>query len=276
MIKIIKNEAPLVLVEKGNIKTEADLKEYNTNKIKYTSGLLKFEADTTIYNSDIVRYKLEEIQKNKCCYCETKSTRSNSDIEHFRPNKAYSSSFKGNSLYPGYFWLAYNWDNLFLACQVCNQIFKNDFFPIQDEVARAQLNDLSIENEFSLFVHPSQDEPENDIEYRESIPFGKTEKGKKTIAYLGFGSLEHGKEFDIKYSQKHKIRIIRLVEERELFYKEKELIFKAVKVLENSELNEEKSALLNAFKAAINNAQKFDSEWSSMIKCAVKAEFKNY
>lgn len=276
MIKITKDLAPEKLIKNGSAQTKIDLEEYSNNKAKYDSGVSKFEALSSIYNSDIVRETLETIQKNKCCYCETKSTRSNSDVEHFRPKAAYSSDFKGKSMYPGYFWLAYNWDNLFLACQVCNQIFKNDFFPIEDENTRAQLNDFKIEKETSLFVHPSIDEPENEIEYRESIPYGKTVKGKKTIAYLGFGSLEHGKEFNLEYSPKHKIRINRLFEERETFYQEKAKIYQTIKLLETIELDVEGLQVLNSLKNIIKNAQELDSEWSAMIKCGVKNEFKEY
>lgn len=274
MIKIVKNKAPQSLISKGSAKTTSDIKEYNSNKEKYHSGEKTFEASGSIYNSEIVREKLESIQNNKCCYCETKSTRSNIDVEHFRPKAAYSSTFKGERKYPGYFWLAYDWDNLFLSCQVCNQIFKNDFFPIEAEETRAQLNDLSIEKEVPLLVHPTKDEPEKEIEYIESIPVGKTEKGKRTIAYLGFGSVEHGKEFDIDYSKKHIIRIVRLVEEREKFYREKELIYKTIKALESKELIDED--LLNSLKEILNKAQENNSEWSSMIKCALKNEFKFY
>lgn len=276
MIRIVKKEAPEVLTNRGSAETISDFEKYNADKARYDSGEIKFEALSSIYNSDAVRERLEEIQKNKCCYCETKSTRSNSDVEHFRPKAAYSSKFKGKSNYPGYFWLAYDWDNLFLACQVCNQIFKNDFFPISVETTRAQLNDFKIDNEIPHFIHPSNDEPENEIEYKESIPFGKSEKGKKTIAYLGFGSVEHGKEFEIEYSKKHKIRIKRLVEEREKYYREKKLIFDAIKVLENDEVTEEKTNLINSFKKVIDDAMKEESVWSLMIKCAVDKEFKFY
>lgn len=273
MIKIIKDEAPKKLVEKGIEKTKNYFIEYAKNKSKYDSGELKFEASSAIYNSDIVRDTLEGVQKNKCCYCETKSTRSNNDVEHFRPKAAYSSDYKGVSKYPGYFWLAYDWDNLFLACQVCNQIFKNDFFPIVNESKRAQLNHFIIDDEVSLFIHPSKDEPEDEIEYRESIPFGKSDKGKKTIAFLGFGSIEHGKEFNIDYSHKHKIRINRLFDERETFYQEKAKIYQAIKVLEAKELDSDGLEVLDGLRKIIIKAQELDAEWSSMIKCAVKNGF---
>lgn len=274
MIKIIKHEAPEILIKKGSLETKAELIEFEANKEKYYNGELKFEAKNSIYNNESVRENLEKIQHNKCCYCETKSTRSNMDVEHFRPKTAYSKTFKGNSYYPGYFWLAYDWNNLFLACQVCNQIFKNDFFPIEDEETRAQLNNLSTENELPFFVHPSFDEPEDDIEYIESIPIGKTEKGKKTIAFLGFGSVEHGKEFNIEYNAKQKIRINRLLEEREKFYREKAKIYETITLLEAQELDENGIETLNSLIQIIKNAQEKDSEWSSMIKCAVKKDFK--
>ena len=276
MIKVIKEEAPENLVSRGIIAINSEFLKFNAEKEKYFSGELKFEANNSIYNSDIVRETLEKLQNNKCCYCETKSTRSNIDVEHFRPKTAYSSDYKGVSKYPGYFWLAYDWQNLFLACQVCNQIFKNDFFPIEVEDARAQTNHCDIKDEIPFIVHPSLDEPEIEIKYRESVPFGITERGKKTIAYLGFGSVEHGKQFGIEYSEKHKVRIIRLADEREKYYKEKELIFKTIRVLESLEKNVESDNLLIALKNSLQDATKEDAVWSSMIKCALQKEFKFY
>lgn len=276
MIKIIKEEAPENLVTRGIIAINSEFLKFNAEKEKYFSGELKFEANNSIYNSDIVRETLEKLQNNKCCYCETKSTRSNIDVEHFRPKTAYSSDYKGISKYPGYFWLAYDWQNLFLACQVCNQIFKNDFFPIEVEDARAQTNNCDIKDEVPFIVHPSLDEPELEIKYRESVPFGITERGKKTIAYLGFGSVEHGKQFGIEYSEKHKVRIIRHADEREKYYKEKELIFETIKVLESLEKSTDTENLIIALKKNIEDAVKKDAVWSSMIKCAVNNNFKFY
>jgi uncharacterized protein (TIGR02646 family) len=277
MIKIVKAEAPVNLVRRGQAEKESDLEKFNAEIEKYLSGELKFEAKDSIYNSDAVRNTLEGLQYNKCCYCETKSTRSNIDVEHYRPKTAYSTDFiGGNSKYPGYFWLAYDWDNLFLACQVCNQVFKNDFFPLENEDTRAQLNDLSIDAEKPIFVHPSLDEPEDEIEYIESIPRGKKLKGKLTIAYLGFGSIEHGQEFNIDYSPKLQIRINRLKEEREKYYNTLKLIFNTIRVLENKILNEEETQTLISLRKLIEDSQSNDSEWASMARYAVKSEFKFY
>jgi len=273
MIKIVKPDAPANLLSRGQEQTILDRTQYSLETARYNSGELKFEANSSIYNSDAVREILEAAHHNKCCYCETKDIRSNKDVEHFRPKRAYSHTLKGTSNYPGYFWLAYDWDNLFLACQVCNQIFKNDFFPINDEVTRAQANNLSIANEQPKILHPSLDEPELEIGYRESIPYGITEKGATTIDYLGFGKIDE----DRKYSKKQKSRLKLLIEGREQFYKDMELIYKTILIFEAKEvLTNEENELLEAAKNRILLAQNVSSEWSSMIKCAVNNEFNQF
>ena len=231
MIRIIKPDAPQKLIINGQVQTTLDLYNYQNQTSQYNSGELKFEASTAIYNSDIVRKTLELAQKNKCCYCETKDVRSNKDVEHFRPKRAYSESLEGKSKYPGYFWLAYDWENLFLACQVCNQIFKNDFFPIQEENFRAQINNLSIENEQAILIHPSRDNPEEHIGYREHIPYGISERGSKTIEFLGFGKID----VDNNYSIKKRSRIKLLVQEREKYYRDRELIYQVILIFENKD-----------------------------------------
>lgn len=66
-------------------------------------------TDTNIYNS---RYKLKDIKEklkliyyNKCAYCEQKIELSH--VEHYRYKNKY-------------YWLAYSWGNLILACPHCN------------------------------------------------------------------------------------------------------------------------------------------------------------
>ncbi|SHH17163.1 HNH endonuclease [Flavobacterium johnsoniae] len=65
--------------------------------------------DSNEFNS---RYKLEDIRKklitiynHKCAYCEQKVEQYN--VEHYRPKSIY-------------YWLAFSWDNLILACPYCN------------------------------------------------------------------------------------------------------------------------------------------------------------
>lgn len=55
----------------------------------------------------------------KCAYCEASTDAvAHGDVEHFRPKSVY-------------WWLAYCYDNYLFACQICNQTYKGDRFPIR-------------------------------------------------------------------------------------------------------------------------------------------------
>jgi hypothetical protein len=61
----------------------------------------------------------------KCAYCEAPtSVVAHGDVEHFRPKSVY-------------WWLAYCFDNYLFSCQICNQLFKSDAFPISGTVLAA-------------------------------------------------------------------------------------------------------------------------------------------
>ena len=68
----------------------------------------------------------------KCAYCESRIAENQpGDIEHFRPKNAVKdinnqnveiNRGHGNEPHPGYYWLAYSWQNLLPACRDCNSI----------------------------------------------------------------------------------------------------------------------------------------------------------
>ncbi|MFB7146089.1 HNH endonuclease [Agrobacterium deltaense] len=61
----------------------------------------------------------------KCAYCEASTdVVAHGDVEHFRPKSKY-------------WWLAYDFDNYVFACQICNQIYKGDNFPISGQLLGA-------------------------------------------------------------------------------------------------------------------------------------------
>jgi hypothetical protein len=63
---------------------------------------------------------------NKCAYCEASTAVvAHGDVEHFRPKSVY-------------WWLAYCYDNYLYACQICNQTYKSDLFPVVHETGRMQ------------------------------------------------------------------------------------------------------------------------------------------
>ncbi|WP_162054754.1 HNH endonuclease family protein [Pontibacter pamirensis] len=193
----------MIKIDKGNYKTPAVLlnegvAERNANSALYegasagfhltnNSTRSKFEFSSDIYAHDTVKELLKHIQSHKCCFCEAKITHiSYGDVEHFRPKAAYKQDENSNLEYPGYFWLAYEWSNLYLSCQICNGRNKLNYFPLEDNLNRANplLRDIALED--PSFIDPGGNiNPEDHISFHGAIPESSTAKGTITIKYLG-------------------------------------------------------------------------------------------
>ena len=154
----------------------------------YDTGERDFEIDKTIYGDKEVKDSLIDIQNGKCCFCEAKITHiDDGDIEHFRPKKGYRQSNSDTLHRPGYYWLSYDWDNLFLACTKCNQRNKKNLFPLMPGSPRATSHNAAIDTEKPIFIHPAKENPEDFISFHDEVPKGidKANRGAKTIRYLG-------------------------------------------------------------------------------------------
>jgi uncharacterized protein (TIGR02646 family) len=181
MIRVNKpHDAPGILNTKGKAKRRAHVAAYNR-------GERKWEFDAKIYGHKTVKEALIKAQHDKCFLCESKITHiSHGDVEHFRPKAAYRQS-ASDALHTGYYWLAYEWSNLFLACQLCNQVFKKNLFPLSNPTARATSHKKPLSKEKSLYLDPSVDDPERYVSFRREVPFpiNANPRGKATIMDLG-------------------------------------------------------------------------------------------
>lgn len=186
MIRINKPKtAPKKLTTAGNAKTSFHIDEFNLTPEKYQSGKKKFSFSNDIYGHKSVKDALILAQHKKCCFCE-RLIGGDGDVEHFRPKSAYKQK-KGDKLKrPGYYWLAYDWSNLYLSCSACNQRQKGNLFPLIDPQARADshIDDINVEN--PLFINPGTDEPSQHIDFRGEVlyPINGSIKGKPSIENL--------------------------------------------------------------------------------------------
>ena len=64
---------------------------------------------------------------------------------------------------PGYWWLAYEWANLLLACKTCNEQYKKAQFPIRG--TRATKPDDSLEEEMAWLLDPASDDVEGALSF---------------------------------------------------------------------------------------------------------------
>jgi uncharacterized protein (TIGR02646 family) len=187
VIKITKpTKAPAILLSRGSRKRTGHCDDYLLHKAEYDAGKRTFAFDAAIYGSETVKHALIKAQHGKCCFCERK-TGQDGDVEHFRPKAGYRQTPKGPLLRPGYYWLAYDWDNLLLACSACNQRHKRNLFPLTDPDQRATSHTDDVTQEAPLFLQPAQQDPELHIGFRKEIPYAinGSPTGKATIKALG-------------------------------------------------------------------------------------------
>jgi uncharacterized protein (TIGR02646 family) len=126
------------------------------------------DIDAKVYSSPQVRTQLLQDQGPVCAYCEWPIEGPFSDVEHFRPKTSYRQTTDDVHHRPGYYWLAYDWQNLLFACNVCNRTLKRDLFPLADPSQR-NIAGQDISKEQPLLLNPVVDDPAEHIFYREAV-----------------------------------------------------------------------------------------------------------
>ncbi len=184
MIRINRDNSAVPDKLKNSGRSECDLL-----KAEYCSGTRDFSSKrfkSSIYGDSTVKNALKDAQFDKCAYCEAKVTHTGyGDVEHFRPKAGWIQT-KGDKLNkPGYYWLAYEWDNLIFSCQICNQQYKKNLFPLNNPAQRATSHVDSIINEDTFLINPLTTSPEEHLQFHKHIINGKTDYGCHTISICG-------------------------------------------------------------------------------------------
>ena len=188
MIKIDKDvEVPTVLIEQGKLLRRKMEAEYDKKPDAYQgSNPDTFQYKPSVYGAESVKEKLRQCQYNKCCYSEAKFVAENPHVEHFRPKGRVNKGETRELLYPGYYWLAYEWDNLYLSKEAINESHKRNFFPLADEAQRARNHHRDIVDERPLLIDPGKEDPREHIRFHsdEPRPYQGSKRGEVTIRIL--------------------------------------------------------------------------------------------
>ena len=214
MIKIDKSvDVPAVLANKGKALRQITEACYDDDPDGNTvSKKLKYAEK--IYGHDTVKGKLRECQYNKCCYSESKFAGDYPHVEHFRPKGRVNAQ---EVLYPGYYWLAFEWENLFLSKSRINVTHKKNFFPLEDESKRARNHHHDIANEVPLLINPGKEDPREHIRFHmdEPIAYNNSRRGQETIKLLGLRhpELQDARQGKIKLLSGLKIALTVLLDE---------------------------------------------------------------
>lgn len=172
----------------------------------YAAGAREFDFSSSIFGHRLVKQQLVKDQNGKCFFCESKvGAIYHGDVEHFRPKAGVIRTKNGPLVKPGYYWLAYDWNNLAFSCALCNQTHKKNHFPLLDETQRACTHTDNISLETPLLVAPHLEDPRLFIEFHEEVARGidSDGRGEATIRIVGLNRdlmLEKRREFAITMS----------------------------------------------------------------------------
>ena len=185
MIRVTKPPCPDALLA-GARRTMADCAAYDEHGDDYSNGVKRFDFNRAIYGHADVRTALRKAQHRKCCYCEGRSEAfAAADVEHYRPKGAVRQEPGSPEQLPGYYWLAYSWENLYLCCQVCNRSGKKDLFPLADDSVRARSHRDDVARESPLLLDPGgTNDPRAHVRFRQERAVGQTDTGRRTIEVL--------------------------------------------------------------------------------------------
>ena len=144
------------------------------------AGETKFCFKGDVYAHDSVKEQMMEDQHRKCSYCEQFKNEDFGCVEHYRPKGGYDLGSGTPLQQPGYYWLAYDWQNLLFSCSECNTSYKRNHFPLVNENAR-DIEHRDITNEEPAIINPVTTDPGDHIEFSEFIIRPKMVDGQESI-----------------------------------------------------------------------------------------------
>lgn len=123
---------------------------------------------------------LRALFHGKCAYCEQPIE---FGLDRYRPT-SNSLGSDGRIDPDHYWWLAYDWSNLYSACSGCSRA-KANRFPIQGKRARRGIEGMRLHSEMPLLLDPCMDQPAEHIDFDVSgRVIAKSERGHVTIETL--------------------------------------------------------------------------------------------
>ena len=147
------------------------------------------EFDSRIWKD--ARPALNDLFNKKCAYCESSLIADMGEVELFRPKIGAIGNDRKDKSPDHYWWLAYEWENLYLSCRPCN-FYKASKFPVDGGRGslRASLAELR-QTEKPLLLDPCIDEPEEHLAFSDSGSISPlTDRGRFTIEVLNLNRPE--------------------------------------------------------------------------------------
>lgn len=165
------------------------------------------EANQKLWRDDRIRNWLLGLFHDKCWYSEAQESVSAYHVDHYRPKGRVTDVGRVNPE-PGYWWLAFRWQNYRVCGQLIN-VKKNDVFPLVSGHRAAPDDSSSLALEAPALLDPTSDDArlisfEMDEDGCRAVPSGGADEEDRnrvltTIEVIGLNRLDrlNGKRADV-------------------------------------------------------------------------------
>jgi uncharacterized protein (TIGR02646 family) len=166
MIRLERGPAPASLSGRSVAEAYAAAEDFFADE-KSSSRRARFDFNRWPWQSDELRTALAETSGGRCSFCGFFGRPVMSmDTHRLRPPQG-AVEIDGVTSRPHYWWLAYEWENLCLACRVCHKAQGSKFPTERKRVPVGTREDLN-EREQPLLIDPFAEDPERHFAYLDS------------------------------------------------------------------------------------------------------------
>lgn len=153
------------------------LKQRNQRRFDFAKGLMPLRTE--------LREALMAQFERKCAYCESPLGASSAgEFDWFRPRGGVSEA-SGGYLGDHYWRQAFEWQNMYLSCPICNRN-KANRFPVEGPRAPADADRRALAAERPLLLDPCADDPAQHLHFEPGGNItGLTPRGMATVEILG-------------------------------------------------------------------------------------------
>lgn len=187
----------MIRIERKRVQTPPSLSDHSPLKLNALGharayhevehskrGQKKFTFDETPYRGQDLKIALLELFQGRCAYCETElSDVLPTEIVRHRPRTFATNNGVINEDH--YWWLAYEWENIYHVCVQCNRS-KGRKFPIEGSRAAIGMPyQTVIDGERPMLIDPCHDDPNIHLAFDDSgFVAGLTPQGQATVDIL--------------------------------------------------------------------------------------------
>lgn len=141
----------------------------------------RYEFDRSWLDQPLVMASLATLFSGRCAFCNSRGGDAYPLlVHHFRPPQDAVAA-DGKTSRRHYWWLFYEWENLYPACPECDRA-KGAKFPIARQRARVGITEEGLDREMPLLLDPCREDPEEVLVYLDSGEVvSRDERGQATI-----------------------------------------------------------------------------------------------